>query len=359
MIDNAGTTLQTNVPQVKGQITLRRVKPLYFGSVRFFKHLIVAFVTLMMILPWGFVAFMAGKEETRRSESRQLEAQLTVTQVELQAFKDEYENLLVRFDTDDAENSLLVDRLMDQLEKAETLYEFESAYGHLHPELRVEGPAEYVDSGKTVYLTFDDGPGGYTKSVLDILNRYDIKATFFIVGYVINSPGREELLRRMVEEGHTIGVHTYSHVYKDIYSSLEAYLDDFARASDRIEEITGVKADIFRFPGGSLNSYNERWGNTIISEMLNRGYRYYDWNAGSGDASLEATVDSIYEDVIRQVHGNPYSVVLMHDGGGGRDKTVQALPMIIDKLLREGYLFDRLTNQVRPTVYTTAGYNRG
>ncbi|MCL1804837.1 MAG: polysaccharide deacetylase [Clostridiales bacterium] len=359
MIDHASTALHSNVPQVKGQITLRRVKPRYLGSVRFFKHLIVTFVSVMMILPWGVVAFMAGKEETRRTESRQLEAQLIVTMGELQSFVNEYEALLARIDSDDAENLMLVGQLMDQLEIAESLYEFESAYGHLHPELRVEGPKEYIDSSRTVYLTFDDGPGGYTKSVLDILQRYDVRATFFVVGYVINSPGREDLLRRMVEEGHTIGVHTFSHVYKDVYSSLEAYLEDFAKTSERIEEITGIKPDIFRFPGGSLNSYNERWGNTIISEMLNRGYRYYDWNAGSGDASTEATVDSIYEDVIRQVHGNPYSVVLMHDGGGGRQATVQALPMIIERLQREGYEFDKLTNQVRPTVYTTAGYNRG
>ena len=108
-----------------------------------------------------------------------------------------------------------------------------------------------------------------------------------------------------------------------------------------------------------MNSYNERWGNTIISEMLSRGYRYYDWNVGAGDASLDATAETIYDAVIRQVRANPYSVVLMHDGGGNRSSTLTALPQIIDRLKNEGYSFDKMTNEVRPTVFTAAGFNRG
>jgi peptidoglycan/xylan/chitin deacetylase (PgdA/CDA1 family) len=140
---------------------------------------------------------------------------------------------------------------------------------------------------------------------------------------------------------------------------VEAFMDDFAAASDKIEEIAGVKPDIFRFPGGSVNSYNETWGNTIISEMLSRGYRYYDWNVGSGDTAADTDAGMIYEAVIKQVHSNSYSVVLMHDGGGNRSQTVQALPLIIDRLLREGYHFDRLTNQVKPTVFAAASLSRG
>lgn len=359
MIDHASGALRASVPQVKGQIILRRVRPRYFGSVRFFKHLIISFVCVMMVAPWGVVAFMAGKEKTMHSETRLLEAQLIKSGDELRSSVSEYDSLLARIDQDDAEKAALLERLENAEEKAKSLFTFQSAYGQLHPELKVKPPAEYVDSAGVVYLTFDDGPGSYTKSVLDILQRYDVKATFFIVGYVINSPDREEGLRRIVEDGHNLGIHTYSHVYKDIYSSVEAWLDDFAKVSDRIEEVTGIKPDIFRFPGGSINSYNERWGNTIISEMLNRGYRYYDWNVGSGDTAAEATVNSIYEDVIRQVHNNSYSVVLMHDGGAGRNHTVEALPLIIEKLLGEGYRFEKLTNQVRPTVYSVAGFERG
>ncbi|MDR0469689.1 MAG: polysaccharide deacetylase [Peptococcaceae bacterium] len=355
MSDQTGIPLSTYVPQVKGQIKLRKINSPYLGSVRFFRHIILGVVSIMIIAPWFFVGYLAGRGEARLVEMNMLQGQLIHTVSELQSIIGEYEKLVDQKNQSEAEKLALI----DDLRRAEAQYIFESANLQVHPELVVQGPYEYVDSTGTVYLTFDDGPGVNTKAVLDILKRYNIKATFFIVGYMVNTPAREDLLIRIVEEGHAIGVHTYSHVYKDVYESLDAFLDDFALTSARIEEVTGVKPDIFRFPGGSLNSHNERWGNTIISEMLSRGYRYYDWNTGSGDTGENADADSIYDAVISQVHGNPYSVVLMHDGGGSRPRTVEALPEIIDRLLREGYRFDRLTNQVKPTVYETAMFNRG
>ena len=357
MTDHASTGLRVRVPQVKGQIKLRKPKTAYLGSVRFFKHLIVTILLILITVPWGVVAYMGGRGQVNRDEILSLENRLTAASDEKQSLLVEYEERLDQAAREQEELRLLLRQTEAQLTRAETIYEFQSAYGSLYPELWVEGPKEYVDSSKTIYLTFDDGPGGSTKSILDILQRYDIKATFFIVGYTI--PGRESVLRQVAEAGHTLGVHTYSHVYRDIYSSLEAYLEDFSKASALIEEVTGIKPDIFRFPGGSMNIYNETWGNTIISEMLSRGYRYYDWNVGSGDTSVTATAETIYDAVIRQVYSNPYGVVLMHDGGGNRSQTVEALPRIIERLLREGYHFDKLTNQVRPTVFAPTSFSRG
>ncbi|MCL2121197.1 MAG: polysaccharide deacetylase [Clostridiales bacterium] len=357
MTDHASTGLRVRVPQVKGQIKLRKTKTAYLGSVRFFKHLIVTVLVILITVPWGVVAYMAGRGQVSRDAMLLLENRLAAVNDEKQSLFDEYEERLEQAALEQEELRLLLHQMETQLTRAETIYEFQSAYGHLHPELWVEGPKEYIDSSRTVYLTFDDGPGGSTKSILEILQRYDIPATFFIVGYTI--PGREATLRQVAEAGHTIGVHTYSHVYRDIYSSLEAFLDDFSKASTLIEEVTGMKPDIFRFPGGSMNIYNETWGNTIISEMLSRGYRYYDWNVGSGDTSVSASAETIYDAVIRQVNSNPYGVVLMHDGGGNRSQTVEALPRIIERLLREGYRFDKLTNQVRPTVFAPTSFSRG
>ena len=353
MTDHVGGSVRPYVPQVKGRIELRKPKTPYLGSVRFFKHMIIGVALLLMIVPWVFVVNATASGRVARAETQQLDGLLIALRDENQSMADAYEERLAQAATD-------LEEARAQRQRIETesdLLDFTSAYGHIHPELRVEGPAAYEDSTGVIYLTFDDGPGSSTRAVLDILKRYDIQATFFVVGYTIN--GREDILRRAVEEGHNIGVHSYSHVYRDIYSSVEAFFDDFALCSAKIEEVTGIKPNIFRFPGGSLNSFNETWGNTIISEMLSRGYRYYDWNVGSGDASLEATADSIYEAVIRQARANPYGVVLMHDGGGNRSHTVQALPMIIDRLRQEGYRFEKLTNQVRPTVFSTAGYSRG
>ncbi|MEL7622915.1 MAG: polysaccharide deacetylase family protein [Clostridiales bacterium] len=344
MIDHVNTGLHRQVPQVKGQIKLRRSSQIsYLGSVRFFKHLIIGVVLVMLILPWMAMTGVYSRAEPADPDIAGQLGELARQQ----------EALLQELEDYKSENRLL----LQELDKARVLYDFDSPYSQLHPELRVSGPQEYIDSTKVIYLTFDDGPGVNTRAVLKILDKYNIKATFFVVGYAIE--GREELLRQIVEEGHTIGIHSYSHVYKEIYNSVEGFLDDFAKVSNKIEEVTGIKADIFRFPGGSVNSFNEGWGNTIISEMLSRGYRYYDWNVGSSDVAADATAGSIYNAVINQAHSHSYSVVLLHDGGGSKARTVEALPQIIEKLLSEGYSFDKMTNQVKPTVFNTGSYSRG
>lgn len=351
-------------PALKGNERARakKPKPPYLGSIRFFKHVITIFVIVMMILPWVVMwlrpptVITQGGEihvpDTQALARRDAEWEETLkTTVAL------YEEQLAQRESDLSDILVKLDSKSADLEKALTMYDFQSPYSHLHPELKVEPPLEYADKEKMVYLTFDDGPSRYTRSILDVLKKYEIKATFFVIGSSIT--GSEDILKRIAEEGHNIGVHSHSHVYKEIYSSVDAFLDDFALVSAKIQEITGIKPNIFRFPGGSLNPYNERWGNTIISEMLSRGYRYYDWNVGSGDASTDMDYDDIYNAVIKQVASYPYSVVLMHDGGGNRSSTVTALRLIIEKLQSKGHTFDMLTNQVRPTVFSTAGYERG
>jgi len=318
----------------------------------------------MIITPWVFVTYMLGEREawlaTQLQESRQreyqlreaqlLEAQMRESQMaqtieELQSVATRYEALLIHAERDSA----AINSLEEQLRQAEDRFSFIELADDRYPNLRVQAPDVFAESHGIVYLTFDDGPGVSTGAILDILDRYQIKATFFLVGSMIR--GREGLINRMVEAGHNVGVHSYSHIYRDVYQSVDAYLDDFALASDTIEEVSGIKPDIFRFPGGSINAYNARWRSAIISEMMSRGYRYYDWNVGSGDTAADVAPSEIVDSVVRQVRRNPYGVVLLHDGGGGRSRTVEALPLIIDRLRGEGYRFDRLTNRVRPTVF--------
>ncbi|MDR1192576.1 MAG: polysaccharide deacetylase [Peptococcaceae bacterium] len=371
MIDSVRTDLRGYSPQVKAQVkTLARAKTRensgggaktsYLGSVRFFKHLIVTVLLVLLLAPWCGVLYLSRALRERADTLRAREDALGAADemvgalgTALGQLSDQYEMLEGDATALGEAIAALNERIGNEIE----LQSYQSAYGQLYPELRVAGPASYADTTGTVYLTFDDGPGTNTRAILDILKRYDIKATFFVVGNSIR--GREELLRRTAEEGHTIGVHSYTHVYKDIYASLEAFLEDFYLTSIKVEEITGVKPEIFRFPGGSVNSYNEAWGNTITSEMLSRGYRYYDWNAGSNDVAANATEESIYTLVLQQVRSNPYAVVLMHDGGGSRARTVSALPRIIERLRAEGYRFDRLTNEVKPTVFANTAYSRG
>lgn len=225
-------------------------------------------------------------------------------------------------------------------------------YQNKYENLYVENDFSFKErESKVCYLTFDDGPSlTNTERILDILAEYDIKATFF----VINHKGDEfdDIYRRIVREGHTIGIHSYSHDYKNIYASVDAFLKDFNRISSKIEKLTGVKPNIFRFPGGSINTYNTNIYIPLAAEMLRRGYVYYDWNVGSGDASYTCVPKSeIYNNVLNGMYESGESIVLMHDSKE-KTTTADALPDIIEQLLSEGYEFKKLDNDVKPIVFS-------
>lgn len=219
--------------------------------------------------------------------------------------------------------------------------------GDPYPGLYVSKP-DYVphEAGdKVVYLTFDDGPSNLTIPVLDVLDRYGIKATFFVVGKT--SEEDKEALRQTVDRGHTLAVHTYTHQYEEIYASPEAYLSDFSRMRDLIYDTTGVEPSIYRYAGGSVNSYNKKTARAITEEMNRRGYTYYDWNVDSGDAQHGATAESIYQNVISQTTKYEKAIVLMHNSSVKKD-TLDQLPRIIETLQAKGYRFAALDPTVEP-----------
>ena len=200
----------------------------------------------------------------------------------------------------------------------------------------------------TVYLTFDDGPSQRTTEILDILQEYNIKATFFVVSG--SNTANRDIIRRIYDEGHTLGVHSASHSYKEIYNSVDSFLKDFEICYKYIEDVTGEAPVIFRFPGGSINNYNKKICKDIIDEMGRRGFTYFDWNVSSDDATKHSDEDSIYSKVIKGCRGRTSSVVLMHDSAPKKD-TVAALKRIIPDLLEQGYVFDKLSENVQPTVF--------
>lgn len=214
-------------------------------------------------------------------------------------------------------------------------------YQNLYPEMYCEVPTERKISENTVYLTFDDGPSDNTPKILAILKKYNIKATFFVTGQT--DKNSQAIMEQIVDEGHTIGVHTYSHQYETIYTSVESYLDDFYKIYTLIYEATGVYPEIFRFPGGSINAYNSHCYQQIIAEMLRRGFTFYDWNVSADDALPKATVYSIINKATSGIDKADRLIILMHDGYK-MTKTVQALPQIIDKHKEAGYEFSSLTN---------------
>ncbi len=220
----------------------------------------------------------------------------------------------------------------------------ESPYAALYPDMYVTAPSSYVREKGTVYLTFDDGPNENTNDKLTILRSRGIKATFFVV------PDRgsacTQRLKDIVAEGHAIGVHSASHDYEKIYASVEAFLADFYEAWDIIYDATGVKTQIFRFPGGSKNDFNVETRDAIIKEMTRRGFRYYDWNVDSGDAA-GADWSQMHNSVPSDIENMYRSFVLMHD----KVSTTYVLDDIIVVLQNGGYKFDKINDDTQPAQF--------
>ncbi len=188
---------------------------------------------------------------------------------------------------------------------------------------------------KTIYLTFDDGPSYYTPQLLDVLARYNVKVTFFITG---NHPDYVDCIGRAYREGHSIGVHSYTHNYWNIYASEDAFFEDFNKCEDLIYEQTGAYTKLFRFPGGSSNTvsnFNPGIMSRLTKTMTDMGYYYFDWNVTSGDAGETTDTDQVYWNVISACTGN-VSVVLQHDIKGF---SVAAVERIIVWGLNNGYQF--------------------
>lgn len=202
----------------------------------------------------------------------------------------------------------------------------------------------------TIYLTFDDGPSEHTSEVLNILDEYDIKATFFVTA---NQPNYFNEITNAYNQGHVIGLHTASHNYADIYRSVDAYFEDLDAISDIVYEYTGNKSHYIRFPGGSTNTISEKYHTGIMkqlaSQVLDHGYQYFDWNGEIGDAKKYHNVASIIEIGKKQADGKHDLMLLCHDGKGNQD-TVEALPTLIEYYLDLGYEF-KVIDDDTPTFH--------
>lgn len=189
-------------------------------------------------------------------------------------------------------------------------------------------------TGKRVYLTFDDGPSIYTGQILDILSANDVKATFFVIG---RDKQYYDYYKRIVDEGHTIGMHSYSHVYQDFYASTNSFAEEITKLNDLIYDVTGTKSSIFRFPGGSSNNVAPLPIQDYIAYLNENNINYYDWNALNGDAVTSGlSPDQLVKNIMNDVSNNQDSIVLMHDLQTTHT-TVESLQLLIDTLKSEGY----------------------
>lgn len=222
---------------------------------------------------------------------------------------------------------------------AETIYP-------LKPETEANLDAAILkkDNVKTCYLTFDDGPTmSVTPRILDILRRYNVKATFFTVGTLIEN--NKNIARREYDEGHLLANHSYSHNYSDFYASKENFMSEIDKTYNLIYEITGEKdyPRVFRFPGGGFNAGSHGAAKQEYKTVLKENnIRYCDWNALNGDAEGKSrSAEELVERVKKTTKGKEDVVILMHDAAT-KSTTADALPYIIEYLMSQGYSFKTL-----------------
>ena len=185
-------------------------------------------------------------------------------------------------------------------------------------------------SVRKVYLTFDDGPSSNTERILDILAQYDVKATFFVVGK--EEEKYQELYQRIVAEGHTLGMHSYSHKYDEIYQSVDSYAQDLSRLQEFLYETTGVWCRYCRFPGGSSNTVSGVDMYDLITYLDEQDITYFDWNVSSGDASNSyISKEAIISNCMITLPKYEESIILMHDASN-KNTTVEALPALIEQI---------------------------
>ncbi|WP_053982410.1 polysaccharide deacetylase family protein [Niameybacter massiliensis] len=211
---------------------------------------------------------------------------------------------------------------------------------------------EEQEDRKVAYLTFDDGPSANTAKILDFLKVNQIRATFF----VLEKDGYDDLYKRIVDEGHSIAIHSSTHDYAEIYQNVDNFMADVQSLSNHIKDLTGVETKVLRFPGGSNNTVSHRYGGNdimdkIIPAVTQAGYVYYDWNVDSQDAAkgLQDT-QVIVNSVLNQAKYNDNAVILMHDAAA-KTTTVEALPQIVEGLKQQGFVFEALSTESEPVKF--------
>ena len=332
-------------------------------SVLFYKRMILV-VILLTITVLAVIAVVQGVQihkiklgnesraaqnaeqaETIERQTKQLEEQMQELE-ELRRQKNELETLTQQ----QSERLAALEAQVAAAAAATTSTTSAGGYQALYPDFYA--PQTYSANSapnKTAYLTFDDGPSGNTDIILQTLQEENVKATFFVVG--TDNAGNLARMRRIVQEGHTIGMHSYSHSYKKIYASVEAFLKDMYQVFNLIKDTTGVTPTCFRFPGGSINSYNKAVYKDIKAEMIRRGFVPYDWNVSSGDASTtKYTPEQLTGHVLNGIGSKSRIIVLMHDSSS-KENTAQAVRQIIIGIREKGFIFAPLDYQTKPILF--------
>ena len=214
----------------------------------------------------------------------------------------------------------------------------------------VKQPAPKKTPPKSIFLTFDDGPGQkVTPKLLNVLKKYNAKATFFVIGRY--AAIRPNIVKRELREGHAVGIHTYTHDYEKIYASSGAYIRDFNKTEKLLLKITGQKPRFWRFPGGGNNAFmNKKIRKEILTQLYKRGYREFDWNASTNDATgVSYSAKEMTKMGIREIKGPLRAIVLTHDSDA-KKYTPQVIEGILKYYTKRGYHFLSLDDYYGPGI---------
>ncbi len=296
-----------------------------------YKRIIVIIILTLIILPTVLCVVLFCRVNSLNREIKEMKASGIYYQADSQQETDEEETTPY---VEDEEETTPPDNKTNTNVVVETTA----------PEDEKSLVAQALDEGrKVVYLTFDDGPGANTSNLLDVLDKYNVKATFFVNGFT----GYEEQLNRMLDEGFSLGMHTYTHDYSVVYGSMEGFKSEVTQIQDYLEDATGVKPFLFRFPGGSSNTVTQIPIASCITYLKQQNITYFDWNVSSGDGDDGLTSDKVYNNVMKGIKSNDVSVVLMHDSTA-RMTTYEAVPRIIESLQAMDALILPITSDTVP-----------
>lgn len=314
------------------------------------KKIIIISLIVSILVPWVLCAVLFCMVGNLKQENRQKKEELAVKISALEEQSADLETKLQRI----GELESLVEGLLQDAQKDGENQETDSQ----KQEIIQTGQDTIPDTtDHKVYLTFDDGPSGNTDRILDILKEYNVKATFFVLGKETEKD--KQTLNRIVEEGHALGMHSYSHKYEEVYASRESFAADFKRLQEYLYQVTGVESHLYRFPGGSSNSVTNTDIHELIDYLGEQETVYFDWNIASGDAAKETlSAETIFRNSTTGILDRPASVILFHDAVG-RESTVEALPYVIEAILgMENTQILPLTPECEPIQHIRPGDKR-
>ena len=289
----------------------------YSKRIRYLRRLILTSVAAACLIPICICVILAVRYDRLNSKYEQARADLDWYR---QRFGNE-KDILALEDTNEAPSEGGEGSSAPTSESMDVDYATVDVSGAQNP--------EDIEGTRYVYLTFDDGPSIYTDEILDILAEYDVKATFFVCG----KPDAKytDSYKRIVDEGHTLGMHSYSHKYSDIYSSVDAFSEDFKKLRHFLYDTTDVLPKYYRFPGGSSNKVTKVDIHELMDVLEADGVTYFDWNVSAGDDRAGATKDTIYNNIVGNIPRFKHCIVLMHDAAD-KKSTVEALPEVIEAI---------------------------